>query len=89
MLYGLYASTFFYNVLFYMALLRAIPAGELFIYNGAYMLLCSLGMVLYGFYHDRLSAARQRQLLFALLPLSFVSGLGPYSTTGGAFVYFT
>lgn len=83
MLYGLYASTFFYNVLFYMALLRAIPAGDLFIYNGAYMLLCSLGMILYGFYHEKLSATRQSQVLFVLLPLSAVSSLCPYSTTGG------
>ena len=82
MLYALYAGTFFYNVLFYMMMLRQTAATDLVLYNAAFMLLCSGGMVLYGLAHEKLSPAMDRRALQVSLLANAVS-IGLISTMGG------
>jgi len=87
MLYGLYASTFFFNVLFYLELLRKTSAVNLPITNLAFMGLCTLGMIIYGFFAKKLPTARRYPSLCLALLLSGVGGVLLFSTTGGAFVF--
>ncbi|MBO6202026.1 MAG: hypothetical protein J6O13_00720, partial [Selenomonas sp.] len=82
MLYALYAGTFFYNVLFYMMMLRQTAATDLVLYNAAFMLLCGGGMVLYGLAHEKLSPAMDRRALQVSLLANAVS-IGLISTMGG------
>ena len=83
MLYGLYASAFFYNVLFYMMLLRQVPAADIILYNTAFMLLCGGGMVLYGFTHEKFSLAAGRRALQVSL-LGSATGISLLSLAKGA-----
>ena len=54
MLYGLYAGTFFCNVLFYMGMLQAVAGDSVAVANLGYMFLCSAGLLAYGFVHEKL-----------------------------------
>ena len=53
MLYALYAGMFFANILFYIHLLQLMNGEEVVMANLGYMLLCSLGMIAYGWLHER------------------------------------
>ncbi|WP_026759796.1 helix-turn-helix transcriptional regulator [Selenomonas ruminantium] len=53
MLYTLYAGMFFANILFYMHLLQLVDGEAVVMANLGYMLLCSLGMIAYGWLHER------------------------------------
>lgn len=83
MLYGLYASTFFFNVLFYLELLRKTSAVNLPITNLVFMGLCTLGMIIYGFFAKKLPTARRYPSLCLALLLSGVGGVLLFSTMGG------
>ena len=67
MLYALYAGMFFANILFYIHLLQLVRGEEVVMANLGYMLLCSLGLVAYGWLHEGRGKALYSGLLLCVL----------------------
>lgn len=73
MLYALYAGMFFANILFYIHLLQLMNGEEVVMANLGYMLLCSLGMIAYGWLHERWT--KGSTALYAALLLNSLGSL--------------
>ena len=73
MLYALYAGMFFANILFYIHLLQLMNGEEVVMANLGYMLLCSLGMIAYGWLYER--RAKGDIALYMALLLNALGGM--------------
>lgn len=69
----LYASSFFYNVLIYMAVLEYVPAEDILTANAYFMVLASLGMVSLSLLYRRLSRQRRRNVLTLVQGINLIS----------------